>query len=175
MEIFNSPVLAEYCLGLEPYFVTAIGHKEDSSLLQRIADKAFITPTALGQYLNTLYNETMSDLQHSKAKLVATIEVQLKANYEKQLQNLHVQIRNLEELAGKNSGVQQREIQLLRDQMTMVRVQAADKEQEMIRANATAEWYRREAEGVRKSRIGYWVAIVVVAVVCLVLGRSCGR
>jgi exodeoxyribonuclease VII large subunit len=48
MEVFDSPVLAEYSLGLGPYFVTAIGHKEDSSLVQRIADKAFITPTARG-------------------------------------------------------------------------------------------------------------------------------
>jgi exodeoxyribonuclease VII large subunit len=49
MEVFDSPVLAAYCLELASYFVTAIGHKEDSSLLQRIADKAFITPTALGR------------------------------------------------------------------------------------------------------------------------------
>lgn len=67
MEVFDSLVLAEFCLGLGPMLVTAIGHKEDSSLLQRIADKAFITPTALGQYLNTLYNDTMAELEHSKA------------------------------------------------------------------------------------------------------------
>ena len=35
----------------------AIGHKENIPLLQKVADKAFITPTALGQYLNDIYNE----------------------------------------------------------------------------------------------------------------------
>ncbi len=99
-EVDSDPVLAEYCLGLGPCFVTAIGHKEDSSLLQRIADKAFITPTALGQYLNTLYNETIAELEHSKAKLVAVITEQLKANYGKQVENLEAKIKQLEELVG---------------------------------------------------------------------------
>ena len=100
MEVFDSPALAEYCLGLEPLFVTAIGHKEDSSLLQRIADKAFITPTALGQYLNTLYNDTIAELEGSKAKLVAVITEQLKANYAKQVENLEAKVKQLEELVG---------------------------------------------------------------------------
>lgn len=105
MEVFDSPVLAEYCLGLGPYFVTAIGHKEDSSLLQRIADKAFITPTALGQYLNTLYNETIAELEHSKAKLVATITEQLRANYAEQVENLEAKVKQMEELGGRSAGV----------------------------------------------------------------------
>src|SRR5579859_5484510 len=64
MEVFDSPDVAAYCLELEPLFVTAIGHKEDTSLVQKVADKAFITPTALGQYLNRMYNETVAELQH---------------------------------------------------------------------------------------------------------------
>src|SRR6202012_1443116 len=52
LEVFNSPVIAAYCLELRPLFLTAIGHKEDTPLVQKMADKAFITPTALGQYLH---------------------------------------------------------------------------------------------------------------------------
>ncbi len=37
-------------LGLDSYFVTAIGHAQDVPLLEKIADKTFITPTAFAQY-----------------------------------------------------------------------------------------------------------------------------
>jgi len=63
MEVFNKPSLAECALSLKSYFITAIGHKEDISLLQKVADKAFITPTALGQYFNEIYNQTVEELQ----------------------------------------------------------------------------------------------------------------
>jgi len=175
MEVFDSPVLAEYCLGLGPLFVTAIGHKEDSSLLQRIADKAFITPTALGQYLNTLYNDTIAELEHSKAKLVATITDQLKANYAKQVENLEVKIKQLEELGGRSAGVQQQEVQVMRDQVALVRAQAVEAEKQLERVRMTANAYRSRVEGLRAGRVWYWGAIVILAVVCVVVGRGCGR
>jgi exodeoxyribonuclease VII large subunit len=175
MEVFDSLVLAEYCLGLAPYFVTAIGHKEDSSLLQRIADKAFITPTALGQYLNTLYNDTVAELEGSKAKLVATITEQLKANYAKQVENLEAKVKQLEELGGRSAGVQQQEVRVLREQIGMVKAQAVEMERQVERERLTGNAYRAEVEGLKRGRMAYWVVIVVVAVVCLVLGRGCGR
>ncbi len=175
MEVFDSPVLAEYCLGLGPYFVTAIGHKEDSSLLQRIADKAFITPTALGQYLNTLYNDTIAELEGSKAKLVAVITGQLKANYAKQVENLEAKVKQLEELGGKSAGVQQQEVQVLRDQVAFVRAQAVEAERQLERERLTANTYRSRVEGLRAARVGYWVAMVILAVVCVLAGRGCGR
>ena len=98
MEVFNSPDLAACCLELEPLFVTAIGHKEDVSLVQKVADKAFITPTALGQYLNRIYNETVAELQHSKARLVEAITTQLGAQYDRQVHTLEEKVRQLEEL-----------------------------------------------------------------------------
>ena len=51
MEVFNKPSLAEHALSLKSYFITAIGHKEDISLLQKVADKAFITPQHLDNIL----------------------------------------------------------------------------------------------------------------------------
>jgi transcriptional regulator with XRE-family HTH domain len=55
---------------------------------KKVADKAFITPTALRQYLNDIYNETVEQLQNSKAKLTDDISRQFKANYDKQIQTL---------------------------------------------------------------------------------------
>ncbi len=97
MEIFDRPSIAAVALSIKPLFVTAIGHSQDNSLLQKIADKAFITPTALGQYLNDLYNQTMEERSRSKARLVDDITKQLKPLYEKQVQNLQVEMKNKEE------------------------------------------------------------------------------
>jgi exodeoxyribonuclease VII large subunit len=175
MEVFDSVVLAEYCLRLGPLFVTAIGHKEDSSLVQRIADKAFITPTALGQYLNTLYNDTIAELEHSKAKLVATITEQLKANYAKQVENLEAKVKQLEELSRKSAGVQQQEVGVLREQVALVRAQAVEAGKQLERERMTANAYRSRVEGLRAGRVAYWVAIIILVVVCVVVGRGCGR
>lgn len=52
VEIFNSITIAKTCLRLKPFFLTAIGHKADVTLVQKIADKMFITPSELGQFFN---------------------------------------------------------------------------------------------------------------------------
>src|SRR3954454_25076253 len=102
LEIFNKPDISEAALQLNCHFITAIGHQQDNTLLQKVADKAFITPTALGQYFNDMYNSTVEELQSSKAKLAEDITKQLEANYNKQIQNLeelHVKAaKNTEEL-----------------------------------------------------------------------------
>lgn len=51
LEIFDDVAIAEASLLLKPILVTAIGHAQDDTLLQQIADKQFTTPTALGTYL----------------------------------------------------------------------------------------------------------------------------
>jgi len=49
-----------------------------------VADKAFITPTALGQYFHEIQPHTVEEFQASKAKLVEDITAQLKGSYEMQ-------------------------------------------------------------------------------------------
>jgi len=58
--------------------LTAIGHKDDESLIDKIADKSFSTPTALGQYLNDIYNTTVEEFTESKAKIVKELEAVFK-------------------------------------------------------------------------------------------------
>ena len=93
MEVFNKLAVAEKSIGLRALFVTAIGHKDDVSLLQQVADKAFITPTAFGQFLNETYNHTIEDAEHSRAKLVGSVKAQLSANYQKQIDNLNEKLK----------------------------------------------------------------------------------
>jgi len=84
--------LVEARLNLVPFLVTALGHKVNTPLLDRIADKRFITPTAFGQYLKDIYNTTVEELAQSKAKLVDDITKQLKTVYDKEVQNLTGQV-----------------------------------------------------------------------------------
>jgi exodeoxyribonuclease VII large subunit len=88
-ESINRPELAEACLNLLPFLITALGHKVNTPLLERIADKKFITPTAFGQYLKEIYNTTIEELAQSKAKLVDDVTKQLNTVYDKELQNLN--------------------------------------------------------------------------------------
>lgn len=93
LDIFNRATLAEIALDIQPYFITAIGHEQDTPLLQKVADKAFITPTAFGQYLYDLYNETTEQAALSKTKLVEDINKQVSANYETRLQTQAAQLQ----------------------------------------------------------------------------------
>lgn len=89
---------------------TAIGHKQDVTLLQQVADKAFITPSEFGQFLNDTYNHTLEDIQHSKAKLVEAVTKQLSANYDQQITNLNQQMQEGERL-------KQEELKILKQQI----------------------------------------------------------
>ena len=96
MEIFDKPTIAEAALNTNGYFITALGHAQDIPLLQKVADKAFNTPTALGQHLADLYYSVVEERSQSKAGLVDAVTKQLKPLYEKQIENLQVEFSNKE-------------------------------------------------------------------------------
>jgi exodeoxyribonuclease VII large subunit len=158
LEIFDSPVIAERCLNLEPYFLTAIGHKENTSLVQRVADKAFITPTALGQWLRSIYNDTMAELENSKARLVETITQQLKTGYEKEVQNLNDRIRTMEELGGKGQALRQQELAVLKELMEEYKSQI-----------------RRLETETGKGGLIKWAVWIAIAAVAALLGWLLGK
>jgi hypothetical protein len=127
VEVLNKPELAEYCLTLKPIFVSAIAHKENVPLVEKIADKKFITPTALGQYLKEIYNNTVEDFEQSKAKLADDITKQLKTNYDKQISNLSQQLVAEKELKAKTLAdkdtVYNNQIKGLNDQIKSLQAQ----------------------------------------------------
>jgi hypothetical protein len=50
-------------------------------LLQKVADKAFITRTAFDQYLLETYNKTIEQQNNSKSKIINDVKQQLEAYY----------------------------------------------------------------------------------------------
>lgn len=125
LNIFNRPSIAEKACELKSLFVTAIGHKDDVTLLQKVADKAFITPSELGHFLNDIYNHTIEEVQNSKAKLVESVTAQLKANYQKQIDNLNEKIKAIEELKTKTTSeiqrVNEEQVSALKGQIEIIK------------------------------------------------------
>ena len=145
MEIFNKPSLAEEALKLPCPFLTAIGHKQDTPLLQKIADKAFITPTDLGQYFNSVYNHTVEELQSSKARLVDDLSKQIDAGYQ-------MQVKSISEQLEANKLLSQQQIQLANDQI---------------------DEYKSQLSKKQTMSIVMWVLVVIACVVGVIIGRGC--
>jgi exodeoxyribonuclease VII large subunit len=145
MEVFNRYLLAEQALSVNCFFITAIGHKEDISLLQKVADKAFITPTALGQYFNEIYNQTIEELQGSKAKLVEDITKQLKGNYEMQIVNLNDKLQGNKEMS-------EQQLQIASGQIDELKSQLA-----------------------KKTSMQYviWLLVALAAIIGVLIGKGC--
>lgn len=59
-EVFDHPRVAEVALELRTPLITAIGHAEEITLTERLADKYLTTPTAFGTYLAQLVEEADS-------------------------------------------------------------------------------------------------------------------
>jgi exodeoxyribonuclease VII large subunit len=167
LEVFNKPEIIETALTLQTPLITAIGHEQDVTLLQKVADKAFITPTALGQYLNDIYNKTIEQVQDTKAKLVNDISKQFKANYEHEIETLTKQVESLKELnkqtVENTIQVNQKEVGLLQSQVEEL------KQQHRLKVI--------EVEGLQKKvkSSASIVLMVLLIVVAIILGFALGK
>jgi hypothetical protein len=98
LQTFDDLDICESILDCKTIIASAIGHADNVTLFEKLSDKKFITPTHFGSYLKEIYNNTVEELQQSKAKLVKDITEQLSANFKKQIDNLNEQLRLSKEL-----------------------------------------------------------------------------
>lgn len=63
LEIFNDVALCKASLECNMPFVTAIGHQEDVTLLEKCADKGFGTPTAFGSFLQSIVDRYRNQIK----------------------------------------------------------------------------------------------------------------
>lgn len=137
VDIFNKPELAEACLQLQPYLLSAIGHKDDESLIDKIADKSFSTPTALGQYLNDMYNSTVEEFTESKAKMVKELE----GIFKTQIEWLTVQLKDLHKLTEDKDKIIQEKTGLLEvSSRTMARLESSLSKQSWSSTKSIIIW-----------------------------------
>ncbi len=158
LEIFNNPDISEVALTLSTPFITALGHADNVPLLQKIADKPFITPTALGQYLNDIYNNTIAELQNSKAKLVDVITKQLEASYRKQIENLNNQVASIEKTS-------QSEVSILAGQLQTA------KEEKAAYTNQIQD-LQKQVEKAKSLSISTILLIIAALIIGLLIGRT---
>ena len=155
VDVFNSCAIAEACLDLTPPLLTAIGHKDDVTLVQRIADRAFITPTALGGFLATLHDETVEAAQNSKAALIEAVTKQLDAGYASQMRTL------AEKLAAAET--------LHTDRTALLATQLADRDAAITAQREVADGLYAQLQAASAGR-QTWLYILIAALAGVVVG-----
>tara|TARA_R110002033_G_scaffold101872_3_gene149909 strand:+ start:11366 stop:12370 length:1005 start_codon:yes stop_codon:yes gene_type:complete len=68
LEVFNDIELCKKIMALPVPFITGIGHDEDKTLLEKVADKGFSTPTAVGVFLQKTINTQKERMKILKSK-----------------------------------------------------------------------------------------------------------
>jgi exodeoxyribonuclease VII large subunit len=68
LEVFNEIDLCKKMIELPIPFITGIGHDADKTLLQKVADRGFSTPTAVGGFLQNIINTHKERIKVIKAK-----------------------------------------------------------------------------------------------------------
>ncbi|SFZ90347.1 Exonuclease VII, large subunit [Flaviramulus basaltis] len=68
LEVFNEIELCKKAIELPVPFITGIGHDADKTLLQKVADKGFSTPTAVGSFLQGIVNTYNERIKVIKTK-----------------------------------------------------------------------------------------------------------
>lgn len=171
LDIFNRFTIAEKAVALTSLFITAIGHKDDNTLLQRVADKAFITPSELGQFLNDAYNHTVEELENSKAKLIESVKKQLTANYQKEIDNLNEKLRSHEELRLKAASDLER---VYKEKMEVINGQMLGEQKlqaERVRLmNEQITAYKAQLTGMEGKSSVNWVFVVIAIIIGVILG-----
>jgi exodeoxyribonuclease VII large subunit len=181
MEVFNKLSLAERATKLKPLFVTAIGHKDDVMLLQKVADKSFITPSEFGQFLNDTYNHTVAELENSRAKLIESVKAQLTANYQKEIDNLKEKLKTVEELKTKSTAdlekIYQEKITGLNEQIALVTKNYNDQKAEtqnlqnekVAVLNQQIQALKVQISGLENKSSFSWVAVIIGIIIGLII------
>jgi exodeoxyribonuclease VII large subunit len=164
LEIFNKTAIAEKAIQLKSLLVTAIGHKDDVTLLQKVADKSFITPSEFSQFLNDTYNHTVEELQHSRAQLVDSVTKQLTAGFEKEIANLREQVKNLEELKKQSTADMQKVYE-----EKIQGLNALQQERQQVYEQQLKNYQQQVASLAKKGNIN-WVIVIIAILLGLVIG-----
>jgi len=88
LEVFNDIELCKLFIDLKTPFITGIGHDKDKTLLQRISDMGFSTPTAVGIFLQKIVNK-----YKDRIKLVSNKDLEME-HYKKVVESEKMLLNN---------------------------------------------------------------------------------
>ena len=86
--IFEDIEIGESVINLKTPFITAIGHANNNLLIEKLADKSFITPTAFGNYLKDIYENVNKEITNSDAKNMEKFKKSYDEDKNKEITNL---------------------------------------------------------------------------------------
>ena len=171
LERFDDPNLAEKLVGLPKYLISALGHTDDVTLVEKIADKSLPVPAALGHYLTSIMEESTERFANSKAKIVSDTKKLIGNQYEEAINNLNSQIIANKKLFDKTSieenKIHDKEVSALQLRMNELEKTNSEKEkillkyQDQSKANDQNLQRIRELEG-RQSKIFIYVFIAFI-------------
>ena len=99
LDTFNNLVLVDYCATYTLPIVTAIGHTEDNTYLDAVADKIFNTPTIFGVYLKNMVEEFVCNREELRKKNEEYIRKEvikdIEKNYNKLIEEKNKNFENL--------------------------------------------------------------------------------
>ncbi|SFZ89532.1 Exonuclease VII, large subunit [Flaviramulus basaltis] len=97
LEVFNNIELCKKVLELPIPFITGIGHDADKTLMEKIADRGFSTPTAVGTFLQNTINiyKERSRLVKTKIEELETFKKQTEMEKRLLLDQIVFQKKNL--------------------------------------------------------------------------------
>ena len=182
LELFNKAAIAEKAIGLRSLLVTAIGHKDDVTLLQKVADRSFITPSEFGQFLNDTFNQTNEELQNSRAQLIESVKKQLTANYGKEIDNLKQKLKDVEELKNRSTveleKVYKEKIDTLNGQISLLtntyqqQIGESQKLQneKLLMLNDQITTYRAQVSKLENKSSVNWTAIIIAIIIGIIIG-----
>jgi predicted nucleic acid-binding Zn-ribbon protein len=105
-----------------------------------------------------LYNNTIAELQNSKAKLVDDITKQLEASYRKQIENLNNQVASIEKTS-------QSEVSILAGQLQTA------KEEKAAYTNQIQD-LQKQVEKAKSLSISTILLIIAALIIGLLIGRT---
>ncbi|CAH8296093.1 exonuclease VII large subunit [Mariniflexile fucanivorans] len=85
LEVFNEIDLCKKAIELPIPFITGIGHDADKTLLEKVADRGFSTPTAVGSFLQSIVNNYNERIKVIKAKDEELVRFKKQAESERSL------------------------------------------------------------------------------------------
>ena len=88
IEIFDDPNICEELLKVKGITVSVIGHKDDHSFFDSVADRSFPTPSLFGTFLKNMVESVQEEKTNSKAQLIKSIEKTIKLPYENEIKSL---------------------------------------------------------------------------------------
>ncbi len=162
LERFDDPDLAEQLVNLPKYLISALGHTDDVTLVEKIADKSLPVPAALGHYLTSIVEESSERFANSKAKIVSDTKKLVEKQYEESIKNLNNQLFANDQIHAKEvNSLQTRLVQIEKTHSETEKI--LQKYQDQSKANEQNLERIRELEG-RQSRA------FLLAFVAFVLG-----